>query len=97
MNIGTIIKPNQKGQIVIPKTMRDKLHITEDVPLHIVARGNGIYIYPVPRGLGSDDKKDAYIKILKKTQGTWVEDWDTLQKQRRGIELEASKRRKKTW
>jgi AbrB family looped-hinge helix DNA binding protein len=45
MNIGTITKPNQKGQIVIPKAMRDKLHITEHVPLNIIARGRGIYIY----------------------------------------------------
>ena len=93
----TITKPNQKGQIVIPKTMRDKLHITKDVPLSIVMRGGGIYVSPLSDIGGTAESKDAYAKILHKTKGTWAESWDTLEKKRRILELAASKRRKHLW
>ena len=92
----TITKPNQKGQIVIPKAIRDKLHITKDVPLSIGMRGSGIYISPLSN-TGTAESKDAYIKILEKTKGSWKEDWSTLEKKRRKLELEASKMRKQAW
>ena len=97
MNMTTITKPNQKGQIVIPKAIRDKLHITKDVPLSIGIRGNGIYISPLPENGGTMESKDAYAKILNKTQGTWTENWDMLKKKRRALELTASKKRKRVW
>ena len=97
MNMTTVTKPNQKGQIVIPKAIRDTLHITKDVSLSIGMRGGSIYISPLSDMGTTAESKDAYIKILGKTKGTWKEDWSTLEKKRRKLELAASKIRRRTW
>ena len=99
MNIGVIVKPNQKGQIVIPKEIRDELDITENTHLNIVVRGEGVYIYPIDEVLTKVESESPYLTILKKTQGAWADDksWDKTEKRRRKIELAASLSRKKTW
>jgi len=76
MNIGTITKPNIKGQIVIPKQMRDTLGIKENTPLNLVVRGNGIYIYPIAQIVAKSENVSSYSKLLEKTQGAWAgDDW----------------------
>jgi len=98
MKIGTIAKPNQKGQVVIPKKMRRALGIDADVSLNLVLRGNGIYIYPVQEVLTKGEKESSYLEILQKTQGAWAqENWDSLRKKRNQTELSASKERKQAW
>lgn len=98
MKVGIITKPNQKGQIVIPKEMRETLGITADIPLNLVVRGQGIYIYPVEEVVTKAEKENSYLDLLSKTQGTWQkEDWGLLKSRRREIELKSSKRRKKAW
>lgn len=98
MKIGTIIKPNQKGQVVIPKEFRDELGINSDVALNLILRGGGIYIYPVEEVIGAVEEENSYLKILEKTKGTWKdEDWENLRSKKRKIELSASKRRKQKW
>lgn len=98
MKVGTITRPNQKGQIVIPKEMREVLGIDSSVSLNLVLRGCGIYIYPVEELVARGDKESSYLEILQKTQGAWAkEDWSSLRKERRKIELTASKRRKQAW
>ena len=102
MNIGTITKPNAKGQVVIPKRFREELGINKDVLLNISLKGNGVYITPI-KSVIPDVYTDSgsYLKLLEKTQGAWVsEDWnkyDRLEKKRRKIELKASELRKKAW
>ena len=99
MKVGIITKPNEKGQIVIPKDIRDKLGINEQVPLNIILRGNGIYLYPVVDVIGKTDDENVYAKILEKTKGAW----STFQENKKGaisrkqIELKASQKRKHTW
>ncbi len=98
MKIGTITKTNQKGQIVIPKTMREELGIDAGVPLNLALKDNGIYIHPVDEVFASKGGESSYLDILEKTQGAWAkEDWTTLKKKRRKIELSASRKRKREW
>lgn len=98
MKVGKIVEPNQKGQIVIPKDMRKTLGINANVPLNLVLRGKGIYIYPIKEVIGTFETESSYLKILEKTRGAWKEDgWKESMRKRRKIELEASKRRKQAW
>lgn len=98
MNIGTIVTPNTKGQVVIPKEIRDTMGINEKVPLNVVVRGSGIYMYPVEEVLTKEESNLSYLEILKITQGAWAgDDWPKTEKRRRKIELEASRKRKNTW
>ena len=100
MKIQHIAKPNEKGQIVIPKDLRDELGINEKVSLHLVKKGQGIYIYPIEEVLGSFDDTQSYVSILKKTQGSWGEESaeeKARNKAQRDLELKASRRRKQQW
>lgn len=99
MKVGFIAEPNKKGQIVIPKQLREALGITPQTPLNLVLRGGGIYIYPIDEVLTRVEGKTSYLAILEKMQGAWAYDktWDKTEKRRRKIELAASLRRKKAW
>lgn len=98
MKIGAIIKTNQKGQIVIPKEIRDALSINNNVNLQILLRGQGIYIYPVEHTMPKSTSENLYPQILEKTKGSWnKEDWSMVRKKRRKIELNASEKRKSAW
>lgn len=102
MNIGTIVTPNVKGQIVIPKKIRDGLNITENTALNIVDDGKTIYIHPIKEiTTTSESNNNKLLQVLKETQGAWAnEDWnayDRMEKRRRKIELAAAKKMKKAW
>lgn len=98
MKIGVITKPNQKGQIVIPKEFRDQLGIKASAPLNLIIRGRGIYVYPILEVITAAESESSYLKVLERTQGSWAgEDWTTLRAKRRKIELKASKQRKQPW
>lgn len=99
MKIGVITQTNEKGQIVIPKRIRDQLGITPQVPLNVVVSGQSVYLYPL-RSVSqrSESDQESYLSILKKAQGSWAaEDWGPLRKKRRAIELAASQRNKNAW
>ena len=100
MKVGFIAEPNKKGQIVIPKQIRDALEITADVSLNIILRGGGMYIYPIKRVITKEEEPDL-LKVLKKTQGAWANsDWkefDKREKIRRRLELNAVKKAKNAW
>jgi len=74
MKIGTITKTNQKGQIVIPKAMREELGIDANVPLNLALKDDGIYIYPVDAVFAIKKGEGSYLDILAKTQGTWAKE-----------------------
>ena len=96
MKIGDIIKPNAKGQVVIPKAIRKLLGINPNVPLHLIVRGNGIYIYPVKEIIGESTKTEkSYLNILARTKGAWSVEIDN--KKKKSFELKASTRRKRAW
>ncbi len=98
MNLGYIVEPNSKGQIVIPKKIRAKFGIKKGDFLNLIVRGDGIYLHPIRLVVPKLTKIDAYAKVLEKTQGAWGEDdWPETEARRRKIELEAAKERKKAW
>lgn len=98
MKVGIIATTNTKGQLVIPKELRDILGISPKTPVNLVLRGNGIYVYPIKSVIGTVEAETSYSKILERTQGAWREDtFDQTRKKRRKIELKASEERKKGW
>ena len=100
----TIIYPNAKGQITIPKKLRDSLDINPTTPLAPILDGNSITFIPVasvqakPAPWNKTNQAQVY-QNWKKTQGAWANDdtWDQTTQQRKKIELQASKRRKQAW
>lgn len=98
MKVGFITRPNQKGQIVIPKEIREALVIDSHKALNIVMSGNGIYLYPIEEVVTETERESSYTDVLLKTQGTWMkEDWNSLRKRRGKVEIQASRKRKKSW
>lgn len=98
MKVGTIVTPNQKGQIVIPQAMRKALGIEASMPLNLTLRGNGLYLYPIEEILVKGEKESSYLEILKKTQGAWAkDDWSRQRSKKSKIELAASQKRKQPW
>lgn len=98
MKVGTVVYPNQKGQIVIPKKIRDSLGIDEEVPLNISQRGGGLYLHPVKEVIGDENDNKSFFKILDNTRGAWAgDDWLETEKRRRKIEIEESRQRKRAW
>ncbi|MDO8570752.1 MAG: AbrB/MazE/SpoVT family DNA-binding domain-containing protein [Candidatus Daviesbacteria bacterium] len=98
MKIGSFATTNNKGQIVIPKEMRDILAIDTNVVLNLILAGKGIYLYPVTEFLTKAEGESSYLKLLEKTKGTWKnENWDKLREKKSKLELESSNLRKNVW
>lgn len=99
MNLGVITYPNQKGQVVIPKRMRDELGFAPGLAINIIPRDNGVYLFPMDTPSDKTaDETTAFLKVLDKTAGSWAnDDWPETEKRRRKIELAAARRRKKAW
>ena len=101
MKIGIFANPNSKGQIVIPKKIRDELNITRDTTLHITISGQNISMVPVKDFIPQSDSDNSYSQILKKTQGAWAKYADAIeleQKAQAKIEIKAAKKLKtETW
>ena len=64
MKVGTLTQANQKGQIVIPKEMRENLGIERDSLLQLILRGKGIDVYPVEEIITRTKKEPSYVKVL---------------------------------
>lgn len=102
MNISAIVTPNEKGQIVIPKSIRNKLGITKHTSLQIRAVGEDILIQPLVGVVVKADVKERnaiLLEVLKTTAGAWSDDkdWPKIEKSRRKIELAASRKNKAAW
>jgi len=78
MKSGIILKPNSKGQFVIPQPLRKTLGITAATYLHVLQRGHGMYLYPIQEVIGKRDHENSYHAILKETKGAWKEKWETV-------------------
>lgn len=95
MNIGTIVTPNTKGQLVIPQKIRDSLAISPTTPLQITVVGKAIMLQPIKSIINYSDFETSYSEILKKTQGSWYSLKQTSKDSKRALELKATARRKK--
>lgn len=100
MKVGFIVEPNGKGQIVIPKKVREDLNISKSTLLNLTVRGDSIWLYPVRSVLSrqeSQDSKKVYLELLKKTQGILAGPYYKNEKSKKRLELESSQRRKRAW
>jgi len=98
MKAKNVTSTNAKGQIVIPKDIRDKLGITPQVPLYVTKKENTVCIQPIHDVITEDKNKKEYLAILDETHGTWQdENWGRHRKKRRKIELEATEKKKQPW
>lgn len=101
MNVGIIVTPNIKGQIVIPKKIRDDLNISAGQLFNVIVSNGGIHMYPINEVVTEEEKsnkKEVFLEILKSTQGAWAgDDWPKTERRRRRIELKASRERKRAW
>lgn len=94
--LGYFTTTNQKGQVVIPKKIREKLNIKVNSPINLVIRGNGIYLYPIKNFAIQSETENSYLSILSKTKGAWQDEIVT-EIDSRGLELSASSKRKLAW
>lgn len=98
MKVGIITTPNVKGQIVIPKVIREALKIGPNTPVNLQLRGDGIYIHPIREIITDVESENSYGKILALTQGALgAKPYYKNEKLRRKIELQAARRRKQKW
>lgn len=99
MNASAITIANEKGQVVIPKPVRDKIGIRKGMLLKVALRGNGVYLYPITDILTAEDRDESYLKVLERTQGAWADDkgWARRAGIRRKRELAAARRLKHAW
>jgi AbrB family looped-hinge helix DNA binding protein len=72
MKIVKISTTNQKGQIVIPKEIRERLNINSSTQLKIQTQGQGLYIEPIEELITAQDQEPSYPDLLKETQGKWA-------------------------
>lgn len=98
MNIGNIVQPNTKGQIVIPYKIRKLLGIDKDTLLQLSQVGESVVMRPVRGVVTSRDKHQMLIEVLKKTQGAWRgEPFDPNEDKREDLEFESTKKLKRAW
>lgn len=97
MKSTTISYTNPKGQIVIPKEYRDSLDIDESVALLFKLVGKNIILTPVKSVITESDEENSFFEILRKTRGKWGRVSTKSAKEKRKVELKASRRRRKKW
>jgi len=71
----SIVKVTRKGQITLPKEIRDKLSIKEGDYLEVTLQGDKIIIkkleYPVPGEPVGEEKFNEIIKELEEMRTKW--------------------------
>ncbi len=99
MKIGNIVESNSKGQIVIPKMIRDSLGITEGKYLNVIQRGGGIYIYPVESINTTIESENTLLQVLEASLGIWKDEKDCEERLQQSYRNEAQrvKERKMSW
>ena len=104
MKIGKLTHTNSKGQLVIPQEYRELLGINNKVILNIVLQKTGLFIQPIEKVIPETPGENMYAKTLEKTTGAWRKDLHKTRnidiktaKEKRELELSASRTRKKTW
>ncbi len=100
MNVGNIVTPNTKGQIVIPNHLRKSLGITDTTLISLKLMGQGIYLQPVTAVAQLDDNNQVFLDILAKTAGSFADDPNFTPeslKKRRKFELARARKNKQAW
>lgn len=78
--IGTIVTPMARGQITIPKEIRDKLGIKPGTPLNVTLEVNKIVVQPLKQLLNNMTPGETvkpklspveYVRRLQGIKGVW--------------------------
>jgi AbrB family looped-hinge helix DNA binding protein len=89
---------NSKGQLVIPKAIREALNIDSDSLLKVEKQGQGVYIQPVAEAVPKLKMESIYEQVLQETKGSWQgDDWPQTKQERVKIEHRVSEHRKQAW
>ena len=67
----TISETNTKGQLVIPKSMRDALGIRPNSPVRIAVCENAVHIEPIVGVVPLKKHRSNLERVLLATQGAW--------------------------
>lgn len=98
MQPGYITQPNSKGQVVIPKELRDRFGISDRSSINIIPYEHGLYLHPIHSVFSQGPAAAAYQKMLVKTKGSWGASDAKQERARRSHELSAArKRRASSW
>lgn len=96
MNLISFTQTNHKGQIVIPKAIRDYLKIEPGDNLQASVQGNSLCLSPIEEVITRVDKENTLADLLQKTKGAWVGE-SVISKTKVKLELKASTTRKQAW
>lgn len=94
MKIVSRTKSNNKGQITIPKKIRDYLGIRTNITLILSIHDKSLLVSPIEKPTIAQNQ--VYLEILKRTQGGWAHEASSNPGKRK-LELKASKNRKLAW
>lgn len=100
MKVSYLTSPNPKGQVVIPKVLRDALRISPETTLNMVPADGGLYLYPISEVVTEMENESAFMSLLKITQGAWGKETDQERKnakKRVEVEKQAAQQRKAAW
>lgn len=89
--LGTIVTPMERGQITLPKAVREKLGITQGMPLNLVVEDGTIKIKPLhtmvvdsPRVIKPTLSRKEYVKALRAMHGVlWTKEDDIAREKMR--------------
>ena len=87
MNTAGYIKSFSKGQITIPKTVREELGIGDDFWLKLYINDGKIIAEPVEK----ETNQDEYLKKLLSIKGGWISK-DEIKKNRTAVEKQLKER-----
>ncbi|MBU2591867.1 AbrB/MazE/SpoVT family DNA-binding domain-containing protein [Patescibacteria group bacterium] len=97
MKIGIIVTPNEKGQVVIPKKIREELGIKATTPLNLLVSSGGVFLSPISQVFSDLEQENSYPELLEKTKGSWSGENFKFVKERRKLELKTAEKGKKEW
>ena len=97
----TIIYPNAKGQITLPKKLRDQLDIHPTTPLAPMLSGHQIILTPIAsvQPKSAPQNQVQLYANWQKLQGAWANDktWPKTRSKRHTLELKARLQKKQGW
>lgn len=101
MNIGTIVRLMDRGQITIPKAYRDKLGMRPAMPLNVIIQDDRIVVQPFVRNVAAASghvmkakyTREQYMKVIKRIAKSKVVLWTDEDDKAR----EAMRKKEKMW
>jgi AbrB family looped-hinge helix DNA binding protein len=96
----TIASTNTKGQLVIPKSIREALGIRPNAPVRIAVCENAVHIEPLVDVVPLRKHASKLMRVLRETQGAWGSastQETTNDKKQAALERKQAKRVSRVW